>query len=146
MRAPKGHRRTVKIKIIHRRNVRLGFTTDVPHTVWFTAIASLRFVSSQDVRKENSTPTMHSVPVAIHVVVESQFFVLLDIPTGEDAHAYVAPDSPFRNIAIWAAAMVGEAPDASAFSGVYELRNQKVVSSELRKGEGQTSSFWSIIK
>lgn len=131
MRAPEGHGRTVKVKIIHRRNVRLGFSTDVPHTVWFTTIATLRFVSGQNVRNENSRPTKYSVPVAIHIVVESQFFVLLDIPAGKDAHAYVASDSPFRNIAIWAAAMVGEASDASAFSGVYELRNQKVLSSEL---------------
>lgn len=87
-----------------------------------------------NVRKDNSRPIMYSAPVAVHIVVESQFFVLLDIPAGKNAHAYVAPDGPFCNIAIRAAAVVGEAPDASAFSGVYKLRHQKVVSNETVKG------------
>lgn len=59
--------------------------------------------------------------VPVDVIVEGQLLVLLNIALCKDAHAHPLAYSPFRNVAVGVAAVVGKAPDAAVLGCVDEL-------------------------
>lgn len=62
-----------------------------------------------------------SIPIAIDIVVEGQFLILLDVSIRKDAHADMLANRPFGHIAIWVTTMVGKTAFTAAFRGVDEL-------------------------
>ena len=63
----------------------------------------------------------YKLPIAVHVVVEGQFLVHLDIAFREDAHPDVVPHSPFSDVAIGIATVICEAPDPTTLRRINEL-------------------------
>lgn len=58
------------------------------------------------------------VAIPVDVVVERELFVLGDVSSGEDAHADVLPNGPFRDVAVRATAVIGEPADAAPLSRI----------------------------
>jgi cobalamin biosynthesis Co2+ chelatase CbiK len=88
-----------------------------------------------------------NVPITIHVVVESELLVPLDITAGKDAHADMASDGPFGYVAIWSAAMIQKPADASALGSINILLIRRVSILKRKEHRKQrTSSFCNIMK
>jgi hypothetical protein len=67
-----------------------------------------------------------NTPIAVHIIIKCQLFVLLDIAFGEDAHTDILANSPFRDVAVGIAAVVCEAPDPPVLRCVDELHRDEV--------------------
>jgi hypothetical protein len=127
---------TVEVEIIHRGNIRLCLPPNEPYAIRLATIAGLSFmpIESPTITHQYATQPLSSntdrkarkveqsyAPVSIHIIIERQLLVLLDVPTCEDAHPDVLPDRPFCDVAVWATAVVRETPDSASFRGVNEL-------------------------
>ena len=58
------------------------------------------------------------VPVAVYVVVESQFLIPLDRPTCKDAHPDALAYLPFGDVTVWTAAVVCETANTTSFGRI----------------------------
>jgi hypothetical protein len=61
------------------------------------------------------------VPITVHVVVESELLILLDVTISKDTHANMGSDSPFGYVAVWSATVIQKSSDASSLGGVNVL-------------------------
>lgn len=66
-------------------------------------------------------------PVSIHIVVERQLFVLLNVPFREDAHPDILAHSPLGYVAVWATTVVGETTNATILRSIDELQRWVVL-------------------
>jgi hypothetical protein len=62
------------------------------------------------------------LPIAIDVIVERQFLVLLDRAVRENAHPNVLPDRPLGDVRIRVTGMIRETADPAALRCIDELR------------------------
>ena len=58
------------------------------------------------------------VSIAVDVVVERQLLAGDDLSLGEDAHAQLAADDPFRDVAVWPARVIQETTETAFARGV----------------------------
>jgi hypothetical protein len=101
------------------------------------------------VRTEYEPWDASNSPVAIDIVIERQLFVLLDGTVSKYAHANMASDSPFGDIAVGTAAVVRKPADAPSLGGIDKLRKSRCKVGERHikmQGNVRTSSFCSIMK
>lgn len=61
------------------------------------------------------------IPITVHIVVESELLILLDVTISKDAHANMGSNSPFGYVAVWSAAVIQKSSDASSLGGVNVL-------------------------
>lgn len=69
---------------------------------------------------------MH-IPITINVIIESYFFMPLDITFCEYPHSNVVSYCPFCYIAVWTTTVVCKASDTAMFCGIDELRMNVIV-------------------
>jgi hypothetical protein len=111
--------RTVQVEVIHSSKVCLSLSTNESDTLGFSTVTRLCLMSVAvaSMKVSDKNRNVHA-PVAVHIVVESQLFILLDASVCKDAHSYMLPNCPFGNITVGITAVVCEATDASSLSGI----------------------------
>ena len=121
----RGRGRTFNVDIIHCCHLRLSLPSNEANAIRLPTITRLCIMT-----------------ISIDVIVESQFFILLDIAFGEDAHSYPLAHDPFGDVAVRVAAVVREPADAAAFRRIDELhkctsrKQNEVRSAKVRRCAG----------
>lgn len=62
-----------------------------------------------------------NLPITIHIIVERQFLMLLNITFSKNAHSNMLVDGPSCDIAVGVATVVSKSTNSSALGGIDEL-------------------------
>ena len=83
----------------------------VAHHVW------PKFINANTLEQSG----VRHAPVSVYIVVERKFLELLDVTVGKDAHADMFANGPFRDVAVWTAAVIRKAANSASLRGIDEL-------------------------